>query len=95
MVPAVVSGIRLAAGVTLLLEGAPRAISAADLVAIEAAARPLLDELRRRGLQPEIPGAARGAWPIEPIEPTDPSESTAPTESTEPAPPTSPGRQST
>ncbi|HZB29549.1 MAG TPA: MerR family transcriptional regulator [Streptosporangiaceae bacterium] len=50
---AVVPGIRLAAGVTLLLDGAARFITAADLVAIEAAARPLIDELRRRGLHPE------------------------------------------
>jgi DNA-binding transcriptional MerR regulator len=51
--PAVVPGIRLAAGVTLLLDpldGDPRPIAADDLAAIAAAARPLLDELRRRGL---------------------------------------------
>jgi hypothetical protein len=59
----IVPGIRLAAGVTLLLDGGPQAIAAADLVAIEAAARPLIDELRRRGLHPER---------TEPVPPTSP-----------------------
>jgi hypothetical protein len=69
--------------VTLLLDGSPRAVAVADLVAIEAAARPLLDELRRRGLCPESgTSGASGA-------------SGTSTASTEPAPPASPGRPST
>ncbi|MEU8118235.1 MerR family transcriptional regulator [Spirillospora sp. NPDC049024] len=46
--PAVVQGVRLAPGLTVLLE--VPALSGDDLAAIEAAARPLLDELRDRGL---------------------------------------------
>ncbi|MER7544804.1 MerR family transcriptional regulator [Spirillospora sp. NPDC127506] len=46
--PAVVQGVRLAPGLTLLLDGP--ALSDDDLAAIDAAARPLLAELRRRGL---------------------------------------------
>ncbi|CNE02595.1 transcriptional regulator [Mycobacterium tuberculosis] len=46
--PPVVHGVRLAPGVTLVLDGP--APSDDDLAAIDAAARPLLDELRRRGL---------------------------------------------
>ncbi|WP_262402523.1 hypothetical protein [Actinomadura sp. CNU-125] len=46
--PAIVQGVRLAPDLTLLLESTD--LSAADLAAIESAARPLLDELRRRGL---------------------------------------------
>ena len=45
--PPVVQGVRLAPGVTLLLDGPT--LSGDDLAAIDAAARPLLDELRRRG----------------------------------------------
>ncbi|HEU5155768.1 MAG TPA: MerR family transcriptional regulator [Streptosporangiaceae bacterium] len=81
--PTVVPGIRLADGVTLLLDGGPRPIAAADLVAIDAAARPLLDELRRRGLLPEHPEPGPG-----PAIPSGP-------ESAEPILPTSPGRRST
>jgi|SRR5918999_286014 DNA-binding transcriptional MerR regulator len=50
--PTVVPGIRLAAGITLLLD-MPHSVSADDLAAIEAAARPLLAELHRRGLSAE------------------------------------------
>ncbi|NDU76338.1 MerR family transcriptional regulator [Actinomadura sp. DSM 109109] len=46
--PAVVQGVRLAPGLTVLLEVPD--LSGDDLAAIETAARPLLDELRRRGL---------------------------------------------
>jgi hypothetical protein len=46
--PAVVQGVRLTPGLTVLLE--VPVLSGDDLAAIEAAARPLLDELRRRGL---------------------------------------------
>ncbi|TDC52332.1 MerR family transcriptional regulator [Actinomadura sp. KC345] len=44
----VVQGVRLTPGLTLLLD--VPALDGDDLAAIEAAARPLLDELRRRGL---------------------------------------------
>ena len=46
--PPVVQGVRLAAGLTLLLDGP--ALNDDDLAAIDSAARPLLDELHRRGL---------------------------------------------
>ncbi|MFA1549243.1 helix-turn-helix domain-containing protein [Actinomadura chokoriensis] len=46
--PPVVQGVRLAPGLTLLLDGP--ALSDDDLAAIDTAARPLLDELHRRGL---------------------------------------------
>ncbi|SNT46706.1 MerR HTH family regulatory protein [Actinomadura meyerae] len=46
--PPVVQGVRLAQGVTLLLDGS--ALTGDDLAAIETAARPLLDVLHRRGL---------------------------------------------
>ncbi|MGW2306432.1 MerR family transcriptional regulator [Actinomadura luteofluorescens] len=46
--PAIVQGVRLAPGLTVLLE--VPILNGDDLAAIEAAARPLLDELRRRGL---------------------------------------------
>ncbi|WP_141580187.1 MerR family transcriptional regulator [Actinomadura sp. WMMA1423] len=46
--PAVVQGVRLAPGLTVLLD--VPALNGDDLAAIEAAARPLLDELHRRGL---------------------------------------------
>ncbi|GAA2405789.1 hypothetical protein GCM10010191_12100 [Actinomadura vinacea] len=46
-----VQGIRLAPGLTLVLDAlAQPALNGEDLAAIETAARPLLDELRRRGL---------------------------------------------
>ncbi|TDD78984.1 MerR family transcriptional regulator [Actinomadura darangshiensis] len=48
--PAVVQGVRLAPGLTMLLD--VPALSGDDLAAIETAAGPLLDELRRRGLLP-------------------------------------------
>ncbi|HEY8480775.1 MAG TPA: MerR family transcriptional regulator [Spirillospora sp.] len=51
-----VQGVRLTPGLTLLLD-AP-ALSGDDLAAIEAAARPLLDELRRRGLLTPAPDPA-------------------------------------
>ncbi|MFD0898833.1 MerR family transcriptional regulator [Actinomadura sediminis] len=46
--PPVVQGVRLGADVTLLLEASH--LTDADLAAIASAARPLLDELHRRGL---------------------------------------------
>lgn len=46
--PPVVQGVRLASGLTLLLD--VPSLGGDDLAAIEHAARPLLDELRRRGL---------------------------------------------
>jgi hypothetical protein len=46
-----VPGIRLAPGVTLLLEGADREPGPDDLTAIVNAARPLLEELASRGLR--------------------------------------------
>jgi len=46
-----VHGIRLAPGVTLLLEGADREPGPDDLTAIVNAARPLLEELASRGLR--------------------------------------------
>ncbi|TYK51128.1 MerR family transcriptional regulator [Actinomadura decatromicini] len=46
--PPVVQGVRLASGLTLLLD--VPSLSNDDLAAIEHAARPLLDELHRRGL---------------------------------------------
>jgi DNA-binding transcriptional MerR regulator len=65
--PEPVSGLRLAPGVTLLLDAAPRPPDAADLAAIAAAARPLLDVLLARGLTgPADPGGrAEGSppWP--------------------------------
>lgn len=55
-VPAVVHGVRLAPGVTLLLDGGGSP-GAGDLAALALAARPVLDELARRGLLtvPPIP----------------------------------------
>ncbi|MCP9981963.1 MerR family transcriptional regulator [Actinomadura madurae] len=47
---AVVQGVRLVPGLTMLLD--VPTLSGDDLAAIETAARPLLDELRRRGLLP-------------------------------------------
>lgn len=52
--PAVVQGVRLTPDLTVLLN-VPQ-LSGEDLAAIESAARPLLDELRRRGLI-ELPAA--------------------------------------
>ncbi|MCW2912947.1 MAG: putative transcriptional regulator, MerR family [Actinomycetia bacterium] len=52
--PAVVHGVRLAPGVTLLLDGG-KALGADELTALAAAARPLLDELHRRGLTSASP----------------------------------------
>ncbi|WP_395107505.1 MerR family transcriptional regulator [Actinomadura sp. SCN-SB] len=51
-IPVPVQGMRLAPGVTVLLDdlAATGPLSAEDLAAIGRAARPLLDELRRRGL---------------------------------------------
>ncbi|GLW12074.1 hypothetical protein Misp01_72020 [Microtetraspora sp. NBRC 13810] len=48
--PALVQGVRLAPGVTVLLEGASRTASPEDLAAIVTAAGPLLAVLRGRGL---------------------------------------------
>ncbi len=47
---ALVPSLRLAEGVTLVLDGAPRQLDAADLAAIADAATALLDVLRDRGL---------------------------------------------
>ncbi|MFB4305466.1 MerR family transcriptional regulator [Actinomadura sp. GTD37] len=58
--PPVVQGVRLAPGLTLLLDGP--ALSGDDLAAIDSAARPLLDELHRRGL---LVPAAGPAFPPE------------------------------
>ena len=54
--PALVPGIRLANGVTLVLDGAPRPLDDADLTAIAAAATALLDVLHDRGLAAPIEG---------------------------------------
>jgi DNA-binding transcriptional MerR regulator len=48
-IPTVVHGVRLAPGVTLLLDG-NASPEADDLAALARAARPVLEELRRRGL---------------------------------------------
>jgi hypothetical protein len=55
-IPPVVQGVRLAPGVTLVLDGP--ALSGDDVAAIDAAARPLLDELYRRGLLTPIESPA-------------------------------------
>lgn len=54
--PAIVQGVRLAPGLTVLLEVSD--LNGDDLAAIEAAARPLLHELRRRGLLAPAPSPA-------------------------------------
>ncbi|WP_346042729.1 hypothetical protein [Actinomadura chokoriensis] len=54
--PPVVQGVRLAPGITLVLDGP--ALSGDDVAAIDAAARPLLDELHRRGLLTPIESPA-------------------------------------
>ncbi|GAA2115689.1 MerR family transcriptional regulator [Actinomadura alba] len=60
--PALVHGVRLAPGVTLLLDG--DALRPEDVAVIEIAARPLLDALRDRGLPlgsaPTTPSASTG-----------------------------------
>ncbi|MFG2247032.1 MerR family transcriptional regulator [Spirillospora sp. NPDC048823] len=60
--PSVVQGVRLTSGLTLLLD--VPALSGDDLTAIETAARPLLDELRRRGLL--APAASPAFQPADP-----------------------------
>jgi hypothetical protein len=50
---ALIPGVRLANGVTLVLDGAPRPLDAADLTAIADAATALLDVLHERGLVTE------------------------------------------
>lgn len=50
---ALIPGVRLANGVTLVLDGAPRSLDAADLTAIADAATALLDVLHERGLATE------------------------------------------
>ena len=55
--PAVVPGVRLGTAVTVLLGAADRTPSPDDLAAIEAAAAPLLDTLRRLGLDPAEEGS--------------------------------------
>ncbi|MQY05924.1 helix-turn-helix domain-containing protein [Actinomadura macrotermitis] len=59
--PSLVQGVRLAPDVTVLLDGA--ALSPDDLAAIEEAARPLLHELRRRGLIASPPPTDAHAHP--------------------------------
>ncbi|WP_165965623.1 hypothetical protein [Actinomadura bangladeshensis] len=54
--PSVVHGVRLAPGITLVLDGS--ALSDDDVAAIDTAARPLLDELHRRGLLTPIDSPA-------------------------------------
>src|SRR5690606_40260627 len=54
--PTVVQGVRLTPGLTLLLD--VPVLDGEDLAAIETAARPLLDELRRRGLLTTDPSPA-------------------------------------
>ncbi|MEO3825423.1 MerR family transcriptional regulator [Actinomadura sp. B10D3] len=59
----VVQGVRLVPGLTVLLD--VPTLSGDDLAAIETAARPLLDELRRRGLLPaEDPTEVRVKGPV-------------------------------
>jgi DNA-binding transcriptional MerR regulator len=58
----VVQGVRLVPGLTVLLDGP--ALSGDDLAAIETAARPLLDELRKRGLLSEDPAEDPAESPI-------------------------------
>jgi DNA-binding transcriptional MerR regulator len=55
-----VPGVRLADGVTLVLDGAPRSLDAADLAAIAAAATALLDVLHNRGLAGEPAAETEG-----------------------------------
>jgi hypothetical protein len=50
---ALIPGVRLANGVTLVLDGAPHPLDAADLTAIADAATALLDVLHERGLATE------------------------------------------
>jgi DNA-binding transcriptional MerR regulator len=57
----IVHGVRLAAGVTLLLEGADREPGPEDVGGIIDAARPLLEELARRRLLRMADGQATGA----------------------------------
>jgi DNA-binding transcriptional MerR regulator len=57
----IVHGVRLAAGVTLLLEGADREPRPEDVGGIIDAARPLLEELARRRLLQMADGQATGA----------------------------------
>jgi hypothetical protein len=57
----IVHGVRLAAGVTLLLEGADREPGPEDVGGIIDAARPLLEELARRWLLQMADGQATGA----------------------------------
>jgi hypothetical protein len=94
--PAVVPGIRLAAGVTLLLDGDLGPITAADLAAIEVAARPLLNALRSRGLHTErTPEPAKPADLPGSPESSEPAASPDSAEATEPHPPPHPpGRRS-
>ena len=57
-----VHGVRLAPGALLLLDGGaprPAGLAADDLAALRVAARPLLDELSRRGLLPATPPSAQ------------------------------------
>jgi DNA-binding transcriptional MerR regulator len=61
--PAVVHGVRLAEGVTLLFDGGA-APGAEDLAALAAAARPVLDELHRRGLLAVSPAISPAVSPV-------------------------------
>jgi DNA-binding transcriptional MerR regulator len=82
-----VAAVRPAPGVTIVLDSSPAALTPDDVAAIEAAARPLVDELRRRGLS----GPSTETGP--PAE-SGPPAGTGPSTETEPTPPESPGRSS-
>ena len=63
--PPLVQGVRLAPGLTLVLD--VPVLNGDDLAAIANAARPLLDELHRRGLLPEEPvGTSPTSLPADP-----------------------------
>jgi DNA-binding transcriptional MerR regulator len=65
--PVPVQGVRLAPGVTVLLDApATSGLTGDDLAAIETAARPLLDELRRRGLLDRHASPRTDVRPAEP-----------------------------
>jgi hypothetical protein len=81
-----VHGVRLAPGVTLLLDGGP--LGPEDLAAVETAARPLLDALHDRGLpRPSIrtSGSVGPAGPSSPNPSGDPDDPGDPAGSDEPS----------
>lgn len=69
--PTPVPGIRLAPGVTLLLDAGAGTLTPDDLAAIGDAAKPLLSELRRRALFPADTNDAPAPPPEDPALPTD------------------------